>query len=302
LSQLTASAKRVLHVNINVVDLPGSAAVYEAGLAMRCLMRSDAMGAEVANDPLGHSGPTDSVVLFYYDHRGGRKAPAIELVNWISPATSGLHYGQLWEIGMQGVAFAVPDVEAAAQQLIAHGAQVSTSQVAGGIDQERQLLVDRDGVAVELFADIDMPAPTFRRIRMTVSDLERSVEWYQAIGWSVIGDPFVERWVTPERPAGTDARIRRLTLERDPALELWLTQWPNEYPVDGPRTDSHHRGLFRMALSVDDVEESVAALASDLVTIPPPTSIPLPGAQVGTLLIAFLHDPDSIIVELVPRP
>ena len=164
------------------------------------------------------------------------------------------------------------------------------------------MLTDLDGVRIELFRDANEPSPTFRRIRMSVSDLERSVQWYEAIGWISVGPPQRQRWHFEASPEGTEVEVARLYLPRDRALELWLTRWPPTGQRNVPHQRSFQRGLFRMALSVDDVQKSVERLSSDVVAVPPPTRIELPGTPLGVLWISFLRDPDGVIVELVPRP
>ena len=296
-----AGAKRVLHVNINTTDPVKAGYVYES-LSLKCAMRSESRGAVVENDPLGNDGPTSSNVLFFYDHRGGRKAPAVELVEWLSPATSGSHYEDPSEIGLQGVGFAVPSVEEAVDALVAAGATLTKERITGISAEPQVVLTDLDGVRVELFHDPDAPSPTFRRIRLSVGDLNRSVRWYEAIGWIVAGPPERQRWHHAASPEGTEVEVVRLYLPRDPAMELWLTQWPSTGRQTVAHQKSFHRGLFRMALSVDDVYESVERVSSDVVTVPSPTRIELPGTPLGELWISFLRDPDGVIVEFVPRP
>src|SRR6202044_3607638 len=108
-----------LHCNLNVSTLAGAVGVYES-LGLRVKMRRRAEGQDASAMGLGNA--TTSEAWFLYDARGGRCAPAVELVEWISPKTSGETYGHPGEVGMQALGFDVPDVSEAVRAATAHGA------------------------------------------------------------------------------------------------------------------------------------------------------------------------------------
>ena len=73
-------ATGALHCNLNVSTLAGAVGVYES-LGLRVKMRSRAEGQDATAMGLGDS--TTSEAWFLYDIRGGRGAPAVELVEWM---------------------------------------------------------------------------------------------------------------------------------------------------------------------------------------------------------------------------
>ena len=77
-------ATGALHCNLNVRTLADASGLYEA-LGLRVKMRSRAEGQDATAMGLGDA--TDSEAWFLYDRRGGRGAPAVELVDgWGLPA------------------------------------------------------------------------------------------------------------------------------------------------------------------------------------------------------------------------
>ena len=64
-----------------------------------------------------------------------------------------------------------------------------------------------------------------------------------------------------------------------------------------------HRGLFRMALAVDDILEAHAELTRRGVARQLTHTFQLPGTKLTEgLTILFMRSPDGVIVELVGRP
>ncbi len=114
-------AAGALHCNLNVSTLAGAVGVYES-LGLRVKMRSRAEGQDASAMGLGDG--TTSEAWFLYDARGGRGAPAVELVEWIAPKTSGDAYGHPGEVGMQALGFDVPDVGNAVRAATEQGARL----------------------------------------------------------------------------------------------------------------------------------------------------------------------------------
>jgi catechol 2,3-dioxygenase-like lactoylglutathione lyase family enzyme len=287
-------ATQLLHCNLNVTDVGQAAAVYEQGLGLTIRMRSESVDADATQ--MGIHGPTHSVAWFLYDHRGGHVSPAIELVEWRTPPTAGSAYDSPMMVGMQSLMFAVPSFVASTGRLLEAGARATRFETEPG---ERPLmdseLLDRDGVRIELTEDRSVLAPTFSGVRLNCADLEVAVQWYRTLGWRPVGPE------TAATRAGVEARIQRIALPTHP-FELHLTFWSNTTPDARAHTDANTRGLYRMALAVDDVRAAYEEAQQDgQIQIGEPTYVPLPGTTLGGLWVSFFRDPNGVTAELVER-
>jgi len=265
--------------------------VYES-LGLRVKMRSRAEGQDASAMGLGEC--TTSEAWFLYDSRGGRRAPAIELVEWIDPKTSGEAHAHPGEVGIQALGFEVSDVDEAVAAATAQGARVRP----GGPPDVDVVILDADGVAVELSA-APVESATLRYLRIVCADLPQSTEWYGVLGFDPLGAPSPIFWEHGGHV--TEVAEHRLLLAGPPPLELRLTQWESGPGLAAP-TGANVRGLFRMALAVPDVRSAVdAAWRSGVIEASGATLIPLPGTPLGGLWVSFLRDPDGLMVEYVER-
>jgi catechol 2,3-dioxygenase-like lactoylglutathione lyase family enzyme len=282
-------AYRYLHCNLNCPDAEALAGFYVAALGLRVVMRSGGPDAPAQDgEALGLPGPVRTKTCFVYDDRGARSAPGVELQQWYDPPLVGRPYTGANRIGLQALGFSVADVDAATARALALGAR-RVDRAAGAVTT----LVDPTGVAFDLVAgeageageggeagDAGATGGRLRHLRQTCRDLQRSRDWYRAVGF---------------QPAAAGA----LRLPDQPH-ELLLEQSAGggePYPV------AHHAGLFRSALAVDDVHEVAEQLRRR--AIGPGAGgvreVSLPGTAVGALSILFLRDPDGVTVELVQR-
>jgi catechol 2,3-dioxygenase-like lactoylglutathione lyase family enzyme len=284
-------ATGALHCNLNVRTLASASGLYEA-LGLRVKMRSRAENQDASAMGLGDA--TDSEAWFLYDSRGGRGAPAVELVEWVDPKTSGEAYAHPGEVGMQALGFEVPDVGEAIAAATAQGAHVRP----GGPSGIDAVILDADGVALEMSA-APVESAILRYVRIVCADLERSARWYAMLGFDPIGTEGQIRW----DHAGDVADVveQRLSLAGPPPLELRLTRWPS-HPATAAHGRANDRGLFRMALAVPDVRAAVeAARHSGAIEASDASLIPLPGTPLGGLWVSFFKDPDGVMVEYVER-
>ncbi|MBX6387737.1 MAG: VOC family protein, partial [Frankia sp.] len=132
--------------------------------------------------------------------------------------------------------------------------------------------------------------------RMRCTDLDRTVAWYEGIGWRVRA--------RGSGPGG--APTASLVLPEDPTFSLEFEQRP--LPVGATLAQpSNTQGLYRIALAVEDVLAAYAALAAEDTVVGAfgrslaPVTIPMPDTPTGGFTVLFLADPDSAVVELVER-
>ena len=286
--------RRFLHCNYNCTDVDLLERFYVGLFALRPIMRTESSGSD--GSPFGIYAETASRTVFLYDHRGGRRSSSLELVQWTEPVTYGAVYPFPWCRGIQSAAFSSADLDATATAAVELGGTV-VSRGDGWL-----LLRDPEDVPVEVIA-ADGPSQALY-LRIVCSDLERTTTWWSAMGLtegSLTTVPGGEVW-----PGDGEHRItaeRSLVGTDDASFGIVLTTW------EGPLTDGptyampYHQGLFRMALAVDDVHATYAALADAGYTRQPPYTFQLPGTKLTDgLTIMFIRDPDAILVELVDRP
>jgi catechol 2,3-dioxygenase-like lactoylglutathione lyase family enzyme len=274
---------RYLHCNLNCPDAPALADFYVQALGMRVVMRSG--GPDCApqdGESLGVRGQVRCDTWFVYDHRGARSAPGVELQQWYEPPLVGRPYDSGDAIGVQALGFTVADVDETVARAVSLGARLGTGE------SSWVTLVDPAGATLDL---VPGSAETeLRHVRQTCGDLARSVDWYQAVGFT-----------TASSDIPTNAGIgTALQLPAQPhQLVLVQTREARNEPYDV----AHHAGLFRTALAVDDVGQAAAELATQGIGPGPDGvhQVQLTGTSVGTLSILFLQDPDGVMVELVER-
>lgn len=288
-----------LHCNLNCRDLDRLIRFYEALLGLRVGMRIAGEGLDATS--LGITGPTDSATRLLYDHRGGRGGPALEVIAWSSPATEGEVYEKPENAGLQAIGFTAPSLPEEAAVRAAGGSFVGDVTLPGGIVQ--RTVRDPDGVFVEVIRGESAGKPRARHIRGTCLDLERSSRWYERIGFRMSRAPHDERRPTSRKGATNDGAVRTAGLVLGDGYALELDQWMDPATAGRPYARGNHRGLYRMALAVEDVRAAYRALAdSGNYEIEPPGYVPLPGTPIPGLWISFLRDPDGIVVELIERP
>jgi catechol 2,3-dioxygenase-like lactoylglutathione lyase family enzyme len=285
----------LLHVNLNTVDVAAAASFYADVLGLSPGMKTARVPAD--GRALGVEGTPVTEAWFLYDHRGPRAAPAIEVLEWESPATVGEHPGEPHHIGVSSLGYAVPSLEQARQLAEAHGrpwSELPRWPVRGRVGTVARM-IDLDGVPVELMQR-DEDAPVFSHLRVNCSDLDSSMNWYERLGFA---PEVVARSVAAD---GTVLSYASLVTDGDQSFSLELTQWEEPGACGQPSSPAYHRGLYRIALGVDDVQAAYRVLALAEPGLPAPEFVELPGTRLGGVVVLFLRDPDGVVVELVGRP
>ncbi|WP_346040249.1 VOC family protein [Actinomadura chokoriensis] len=114
---------------------------------------------------------------------------------------------------------------------------------------------------------------------LRVSDLERSLAFYTALGFTRLGS-------VPETQFGS---LTMLKLPDDPFVSLELVHDPAR-----PVTDTG--AVNHLVVQVDDLDATIADLAAEGVPAEPPAA-PAPGMRTS-----WLTDPDGYKIELVQWP
>src|ERR1700749_5238990 len=110
-AQVSVHVHSLLHTNLNTVDVSAAAAFYAGLLQLRPGMKTARTAAD--GRALGVAGAPVTECWFLYDHRGPRAAPAVEVLEWETPATTGAHPAEPYHIGISSLGYAVPSLETA---------------------------------------------------------------------------------------------------------------------------------------------------------------------------------------------
>jgi len=285
----------LLHTNLNTVDVAAAASCYADVLGLSPGMKT----ARVAADgrALGVEGAPVTECWFLYDHRGPRAAPAIEILEWETPATVGAHPAEPYHIGISSFGYAVPSLDKTRRRAEAHGlpwSELDGWPVRGWIGAAARM-TDLDGVSVEV-VERDVDAPAFSHLRINCADLDASVAWYARLGFAT---EVAARSVDAD---GAVLSYASLVTDGDPSFSLELTQWEDPKGTGLASSPAYHRGLYRIALGVDDVHAAYDALGLGSHGLPAPEFVELPGTKLGGVVVLFMRDPDNVVVELVGRP
>ena len=119
-------------------------------------------------------------------------------------------------------------------------------------------------------------------VGLRVSDLRRSLAFYQAVGYTVVG-------TVEGTPLGT---LSMLQLPDDPFVTIELVH----DPAGG--TAGPGAGISHLVIQVESLEAACAALADEGIAAEPPGP---PGGADG-LRTSWVTDPDGYRIELVQWP
>jgi catechol 2,3-dioxygenase-like lactoylglutathione lyase family enzyme len=293
--QVKMQVHSLLHTNLNTVDVSAAAAFYADVLDLKPGMKTARTAAD--GRALGVAGAPVTECWFLYDHRGARTAPAVEVLEWEAPATTGAHPAEPYHIGISSLGYAVPSLENLRVRTARRGrpwTELAAWPVRGRAAAAART-TDLDGVPIEL-TERAGEAPVFSHLRINVADLDASVAWYGRLGFTA---------TAAARSAEADNAVfsyASMVTEGDLSFSLELTQWEDPKGTGLAASPAYHRGLYRIALGVDDVNDAYRRLS---VTAAEPLTAPefveLPGTKLGGVTVLFLRDPDGVVVELVGR-
>lgn len=139
-------------------------------------------------------------------------------------------------------------------------------------------------------------------INLNVSDIDRSIRFYEALGFEVLGRNDAE-W-SPETGEvlgvpGAQGRACIMSLKGDIArtTKLDLLEWKHPLSPSRPRPEANDPGAPRIALRVRNVEAAYRELSSVGVEF---VSKPAGAAPaLGIANVVCCRDPDGFIVEFV---
>jgi catechol 2,3-dioxygenase-like lactoylglutathione lyase family enzyme len=294
---------RVMHCCYCCDDADAAVRFLEAGLGLEARAVSKSIRAD--GSPLGIMRTVESDVCLVYDPRGGRVSPAIEVHGWHDPPAVGTPYERPNQVGIQAIGVAVHDLGAAIRRAEEAGASVAGRVGNGGdvlFGASAAIVRAPDGVTVDLVEAPESVDGQLAHLRVTCSDLGASVAWFDTLGYAADGEPVDVTLDGSVFGLGTvEVRVARLRMPDEP-FALLLTQWRSPASEGAPYEVANHRGMFRLALGVEDTRASTERLvAAGWAPTGGPSLIELPGTKVPDMWITFFRDPDGIVVQLVER-
>lgn len=143
-------------------------------------------------------------------------------------------------------------------------------------------------------------------VAINSTDLDRSVEFYKMLGFSVLQDRTVENPAVARAFNVPGHRLRFVHLrlgDSEDATVLDIVQWYDP-PTEGEAVKrQHQRGITRFAVLTDDAEavyQTLKARGVPFVTTPTEVMTPQGGWKV-----CLAEDPDGVVVQitqLLPAP
>jgi catechol 2,3-dioxygenase-like lactoylglutathione lyase family enzyme len=294
-------ARRFLHVCYCCRDAEPVTRLFVDALAMRNTMNTPMEPSSGAI--LGIEGDIMTSAAFVYDVRGPRVSPAIEVQGWVDPPLVGTPVDDPTNAGIYALGFSVPDLRRACERLSSAGCVV-VGTGASPFGTAWATLRDPTGVTLDAVEDASVPeAETrMRHLRITCRDLARSLQWYEGLGFDVLGRYSLDDASFLGRTGPANAEAVRLRLP-DEGFEALLVEWRSPRSHGHHVREPNHAGLYRTAVAVDDTRATHSAMSVAGWTFDrAPMSIELRGTPVPDMWICFLSDPDGVPYELVERP
>lgn len=295
-------ARRFLHICYCCSNTDAVVDFYVHVLGMREVMRNPLHPSD--GSLLGMDGEIVSGAAFVYDSRGARTSASLEIQEWVDPVMVGEPIADPTRVGMQAVGFAVADLDETVSRAVAAGATIIGRGASPWVENW-VTLADPFGTRLDVCADTFVPPGEvrLRHLRVTVTDLATSTDWYEGLGFRTLDvHDVVDAAFMGLAEAEGRSRVRRMSLP-DERCEIVLMQWVEPMSHGRHPAQANHAGLFRTAVSVDDTRASYDAFRSRGWTFErEPRQVELTGTNVPDMWICFLNDPDGVPFEFVQRP
>jgi len=311
-----------IHFNTNVSDFAVSREFY-GGLGFatmsgfpdtNTLEMAQAIGIETPTTYDGAQGEAAGGYLLHGEliGVGGFRGGVIDLIEFSIPKDDAPPYAHLNHLGMTHAAMHTTDIHADYRYMTAQGVEFLSAPAERVDGSWFAVFRDPDGTYYELIeveGENDPDAVTqivgLGHVNVNVSDFERSLAWYQMLGYRTMAALPATESLEVAKAMGFDApfEIRGAMLAHpSDASTLELVQWLA--PTDPERAyplPVNHIGIHRMAFLTSDIEADVATLKAQGVRFVSEITPCCSGADSWGSIVAF-YDPDGTIVELVEQP
>lgn len=243
---------------------------------------------------------------------GGFLSGVIDLIEFSIPRNEEHPYNAMNHLGVVRAIMETTDIVADYDYLTQAGVEFISAPVARSDGTRFAIFKDPDGTFYEL-TEVDGESEETEstqiirvgRVVINVSDYERSMAWYQMLGYKLTKKlPNTESLAVAQamgfdEPFEIEGGI--LVHERD-GSELELVQWIKPFDPDPPYAiPVNHFGIHRIALATSDIEADVAMLRRQGIQFVSDITPCCSGPDSSSGIVLF-YDPDGILVELVEQP
>jgi catechol 2,3-dioxygenase-like lactoylglutathione lyase family enzyme len=311
-----------VHFNTNVRNFVASRAFYaRLGFSTltgfpdtNTLEMARAIGVVVPTAYDGAQGGSAGGYLLHGELIGvsGARGGLIDLIEFTIPKNDEAPYARLNHLGMTHAAMHTRNIAADYEYMKAHGVAFLSPPVTRADGSKFAMFADPDGTFYELVEVAGEPIETntthivsLGHVSINVSHLQRSVAWYEMLGYEVTGKLPAFESSEVARAMGFEEKFEidgaMLTHSED-GSRLQLVQWIKPFDPEPPYPiPVNHIGIHRMAFATTDIEADVAMLSAQGVTFLSEITPCCSGADSWGSIVAF-YDPDGVIVELVEQP
>jgi catechol 2,3-dioxygenase-like lactoylglutathione lyase family enzyme len=293
---------RLFHVNVNCSDLERSRRFYTEGIGLEIGARTaPEMAQPGAAFGLDRARWDASILLGPRGYDGG----TIDLLQWHEPAPVGAPPTRLFETGFQRLGLRVPELDDALVRVDDLGGSVWSEPVthtlpAGG-EIRITMVSDPDGTAIEL---IEGGAAALSFVAITCGDLERSLDFYSALGFRQVARYPSENADGSHLHVTGAVAMDEIVLAAPGGGEVLFILVGFRVPIcerKSART-ANTLGMWRTAFLIADVDKAVAELARlDVATISAPVDMAM-GPGLPNLRFVCFRGPDDEVVELIEQP
>jgi catechol 2,3-dioxygenase-like lactoylglutathione lyase family enzyme len=317
-----------VHYNTNVSDFAAARAFYgQLGFTTlsgfpdtNTLEMARAIGIETPTGYDGAKGPTAGGYLLHGELIGlGFMGGTIDLIEFTIPRNDEPPYPALNRLGMAKGVFYTTHLDHAHEALSAEGVRFLSAPVTRADGTRFVVFTDPDGTFYEL-AERQLAGEEpvngthltgFGPLNINVSDFDRSLAWYQMLGYELTAElPRFESaavaramgFLSIAAAGGSIERKGAILTHRSDGSTIELVQWLHPFDPTPPwPVPINHLGIHRTAFSTSDIHADVASLKAQGVAFVSPVTPCCSGNDASGSIVAF-YDPDGTLVELVEQP
>ena len=299
-TDLLRPARRFLHVCYCCADADETTRFFVDNLGMKASMRSPL--ERTSGELLGLE-EMEGYASFVYDYRGGRVSPAIEIQTWVDPALEGVPSVDPFEAGMKSLGFSVSDLDGVLAKLGSTDSKVIARGEPSPWGDRWTTVLDPNGVILELVEDSSAAdgAAQLRHLRITVTNLEVSIPFYESIGFALLDNVDLDGAAFLGHGESASGRAARMRLPDEP-FQILLVQWTDPQTHGRHYEHPYHAGLFRTAMHVYDTFGSMDAMSAEgFVFDRGPLHTVINDGKLD-MWLGYFSDPEGILHEFVQRP
>lgn len=318
---VTLAVKSRIHFNANVSDFEKTRSFFEKlGFATlsgfpdtNTLAMAQAIGIQT---PTAYDGAQGGAAGGYLLHGElialGFNKGVIDLIEFTIPRNEAPPYSAMNRLGLSRAVIYTRDLNWDYQNMQRSGIRFVAPPVSTRDGLRFAVFLDPDGIFYELREQagaVDPDAPSqfeaLGAVVINVSDFERSLAWYQMLGFELSHRLPQHPSADVSRGLGFDTPIEVIAgalRHKEDGSELELVEWRKPRDLTPPYPPPiNHIGIHRMAFATTDIEGDVAKLRARGVEFVSDITPCCSGDDAWGSIVAF-YDPDGIVMELADQP